>query len=160
MIRYLLQITTLFALASLLGLSCHAQAKSKKYVKELFAEVAEHQKLAAACERKTREYQMAKFGRVLPKISGHCWGDCPVSIPLPRYPREARQLRIWGQVRVETVVDENGRVIYARAVEVKPFLSRAAESAAHLARYTPRRTCDDKPIKFRWTITYNFILTR
>lgn len=146
-------------IACLFCLNCVAQVKSEKST-QLFDEVREDEKLVAECERKARDYQIVKFGRVLPKISGHCWDGCPTSIVLPYYPSEARRLRISGQVKVETIVDETGKVVYARAAEGQPIFRQAAERAASLSSYMPKKTCGNKPIKFRWTITYNFILNR
>ena len=151
------KLITFVFIANLFCLKCFAQVESKKLT-ELFAEIREDAKLVAECEQKAREYQLAQFGRVLPKISGHCWDGCPTRIVLPYYPREAKQLRISGQVKVETIVDESGDVIYARTVKGLPFLSQAAEQAARVSSYQPKKTCDDKLIKFRWTITYNFVL--
>jgi TonB family protein len=94
----------------------------------------------------------------MPKVSGHCWHGCATNIVLPYYSPEAKRLRISGQVKVETIVDESGKVIFAQTVKGQPFLSQAAEQAAYRSSYTPKKTCGDKPIKFRWTITYNFIL--
>ena len=147
-------------IAHLLCVSSLAQTNGKKFARELFAELREDEKLVAECEQKAREYQIANYGRVLPKISGECWDGCPTRVVRPYYASEARRLRISGQVKVETIVDETGRVIYARAVFGPPFLRRAAERAARASLYQPEKTCDDKPIKFRWTITYNFILDR
>ena len=144
-------------IAYLFCLNCVAQSRINKST-ELFAEVREDEKLVAECERKAREYQITKFGRILPKISGHCWDGCPTRIVLPFYPREAKRLGISGQVKVETIVDESGNVVYARVVKALPFLSQAAERAAYRSNYTAKKTCGDKPIKFRWVITYNFIL--
>lgn len=138
----------------LLAFTCLSQARISE--SKLFAELAEDEKRVAECEQKSRDYQIAKFGRVLPKISGHCWDGCATRIVLPYYPNEARRLRISGQVRVETVVNEDGKVIYAKVTKGKPFLSQVAFRAAYLSTYTPKKACDDKPIKFRWTIVYNF----
>ena len=146
-------------IAYLFCLNCAAQVRSNKPT-ELFAEVREGEKLVAECEQKAREYQVAKFGRVLPKISGHCWDGCPARIVSPYYPREAKRLGITGQVKVETIVGESGNVIYARVVKGLPFLSQAVEWAAYRSSYAPKRTCGAKPIKFRWMITYNFISNR
>jgi hypothetical protein len=157
---FLLRLLAPLMMSLLFCFGCPAQSKSKKYERELFAEVANHEKLVAECVRKTREYQIAKFGRVLPRISLYCLDGCPVLLVRPYYLREARRFRISGQVKVVAISDETGKVIYARAVDKRPFLSQIAERAAYLSRYTPKKTCDDKPIKFRWTITYNFVLTR
>ena len=135
-----------------------AQNKDKKFTQELFAELKEDEKLVAECQQKAREYQIANFGRVLPRVSGHCFDGCPVSVVKPYYSDEAKRLKIWGQVKVEAVVDETGKVIYARAVSGQSFLRQAAEQAARVSSYQPKKTCGDKPIKFRWTITYNFVL--
>lgn len=137
-------------------LSCSAQIKNTAFISELFGEVAEDEKIVAACQQKRREFQIAHFGKILPKISGHCFDGCPTSIVLPSYPREAKRLRISGQVTVETVVDENGKVVYAKVLRGNGFLKQAVLQAAYRSTYTPKKTCDNKPIKFRWTINCNF----
>jgi TonB family protein len=143
--------------AFLFYLPCSAQIKNKTYESELFTEVAEHERIVAECEQKRREYQLSKFGKVFPKISGHCLdGNCPTRILMPYYQRQAKQLNISGQVKVETIVDENGKVIYAKIIQGHPLLSEAARKAAYLSTYMPKKSCDNKPLKFRWTITYNF----
>lgn len=135
-----------------------SQTESDKFTQELFARIEEDEKLVAECKQKIREYQIANFGKVLPKISGHCWAGCPISIIKPFYSDEAKRLRISGKVKVEAIVDENGKVVYAKAISGHPFLKQTAERAAKASLYQPQRTCDNKPIKFRWTIIYNFIL--
>jgi TonB family protein len=159
MLHNLFKLIALAFFTCLFGLNCIAQVKRDRLA-ELFANLKEDEKLVAECEQKAREAQIAKFGRVQPKISGHCWDGCPTSIALPYYSREARQLGISGLVKIETIVDERGNVVYARVVKGLPFLSQAAEKAAYRSRYAPKKTCGDKPVKFRWMITYNFILNR
>ncbi|HEY3038742.1 MAG TPA: energy transducer TonB [Pyrinomonadaceae bacterium] len=159
MANYVFKTIILFFIGCSSCLNCAGQIKGDK-LRSLLAEVREDKKLVAACEQKAREYQIAKFGRALPKLSGHCWDGCPTSIVLPYYPREARRLGISGQVKVETIVGENGKVVYARVIKGLPFLSQAAERAASHSSYTPQKTCGDKSIKFRWTITYNFYFNR
>src|SRR2546423_112698 len=128
MIHYLLRFTSLIILTLLCCLSCAAQAKSNKSAQELFAEVKEDEKAVLECVRKTRDYQIAKFGKVMPEVTGDfCFNGCPVSLVRPYYPREAKRLRMSGLVKVETIVDESGRVIYAKTLKGSPFLSRVAE---------------------------------
>ncbi len=143
--------------AHLFCLNCVAQVESGKFA-ELFDAVREDEKLVVQCEQKRREYQLSEFGRILPKISGHCWDGCPTNIVLPRYPNEAKRLKLSGKVIVETIVNEDGEVIYARTPNGQSIFSKAAEQAAYRSRYQPKKTCDNKAIKFRWTISYNFIL--
>ncbi len=159
MVHNLKKLFVFVFIAHLFCLVGFAQNKGKKFTQELFAELKEDEKLVAECQQKAREYQIANFGRVLPRVSGHCFDGCPTRVVLPYYSSQARQLRFSGVVRVETIVDETGKVVYARAVSGQPFLRQAAEQAARVSSYQPKKTCGDKPIKFRWTITYNFILS-
>lgn len=155
-----LKLIALLILTFLPCYSCAAQAQGRKSAQELLTEVEEDEKLAVECIRKLNEEQIAKFGKVLPSVSLCCSNGCPTQIVRPYYPSEARRAGISGLVKVETIVNENGHVIFARAVLRKPFLSQAAERAAYLSSYMPKKTCGDKPIKFRWTIIYYFILGR
>jgi TonB family protein len=158
MSRHLKKLIFFIFITHLFCLGGFAQTRNKQSTQELFAELREDEKLVAECERKVREYQITNYGRVLPKISGHCFDVCPIRLVLPYYPNEAKRLRISGQVKVEAIVDETGKVIYARAISGQPFLRQAAEQAARVSSYQPKKTCDDKPIKFRRTIIHNFIL--
>jgi hypothetical protein len=106
--------------------------------------------------RKGREDQMAKFGKIMPVPSGHCYlGECPISVPTPRY-TDGPGMVLPSQVKVETIVGEDGSVVYARVIKGHPLLRRYALEAAYKARHVPRIYCE-KPVKYRWTITYNFI---
>ncbi|GEM_PF-6774865 len=94
MAHILYKLVILFFFACLFSVYCVAQVKSNRLA-ELFAEVSEDEKLAAECVRKSRQEQITKFRRVLPVISGHCWGGCPLTVGLPYYPREAKQLKTY-----------------------------------------------------------------
>ena len=154
--HFLLRLTVSASFTALLSATCLGQTWTKESLANLFAAVAADERLVAECEDAQRKEQIKKFGNPLRKISGHCWEGCPVIVPKPHYPSEARRLRISGQVVVETVVDEKGNVIFAKAVKGKSFLRREALVAAYNSRYQPKITCGSKPIKFRWTIKYNF----
>jgi hypothetical protein len=130
-----------------------AQIKTDK----LFAELHEDERLVAECEQKIRAFQLSQFGRILPRINGHCEAGCPIIVPTPYYSPLARRLNITGQIKVEAIVDEEGNVTYARIIKGLPILNRFALVAAYKSRHTPKKTCDNKPIKFRWIITYNFL---
>ena len=149
---------TLGLVAQLFCVVVIAQTQSKNPTQELFTALREDEKLVAVCEQKQREEQIAEYGRVLPKVSGHCFDGCPTRIILPVYPNEAKRLNFSGQVKVEAIVDETGKVVYARAMTGKPLLRQVAVQAARDSSYQPKKACGNKPIKFRWLITYNFIL--
>ena len=57
--------------------------------------------------------------------------------PAPKYPEEAKRRGIAGEVLVEIIFDETGKVVYACAIKGQPLLSIAAEEAAMRAVFTP-----------------------
>ena len=80
-----------------------------------------------------------------------------VSKPAPPYPIIAKQAHIQGLVAVQIVIDEQGRVISARATSGNPLLQQAAVQAAYQARFTPT-LLSGQPVKVTGSITYNFVL--
>ena len=73
----------------------------------------------------------------------------------PRYPQTAVNVRVSGDVEVEVVVDESGRVVSARAVSGHPLLRSAAISAAREWVFSPT-TLGGVPVKVVGTITFKF----
>lgn len=80
------------------------------------------------------------------------------SLPQPAYPPLAKQMRIQGKVSVQVLIDEQGRVISATAVDGHAFLAPAAQKAALQARFRPT-LLSDQPVKVSGVITYDFKLT-
>jgi len=78
-----------------------------------------------------------------------------VSLPKPVYPEEAKRLKASGRVTVRVVVDENGKVISAKATDGPVPLREAAEAAARQAKFEPT-TKDGITVKVTGTLTYNF----
>jgi protein TonB len=66
-------------------------------------------------------------------------------------------MRIQGTVSVQVLIDEQGRVLSAKAVSGSPFLLIEAQKAAMQARFSPTRL-GDQPVKVSGVITYNFVL--
>lgn len=56
---------------------------------------------------------------------------------MPVYPASARQLRVQGEVLVEILIDESGRVVEARAIEGPQLLRQAAEESARRWTFKP-----------------------
>lgn len=77
--------------------------------------------------------------------------------PAPPYPPIAKQIKQQGTVAVQIVVDEQGRVVSAKAAAGPPLLLLAAERAAYQARFTPT-VLNGQPVKITGVITYNFVL--
>ncbi|HEX8557664.1 MAG TPA: energy transducer TonB [Pyrinomonadaceae bacterium] len=80
-----------------------------------------------------------------------------VDKPAPPYPPIAKAAGLQGAVAVQIVVDEQGRVISARATSGNPLLQQAAVQAAYRARFTPT-LLTGQPVKVTGSITYNFVL--
>ncbi len=77
--------------------------------------------------------------------------------PAPPYPPIAKAAGIAGPVGVQILVDEQGRVISAKATSGNPLLQNAAVQAAYKARFTPTML-GGQPVKVTGSITYNFVL--
>ena len=82
-----------------------------------------------------------------------------VSLPKPVYPPIARAAGIQGMVSVQVLIDENGRVVSAKAIDGSPTLRPEAQRAAMQARFSPT-TLGGQPVRVSGVITYNFILGR
>lgn len=90
-------------------------------------------------------------------VSGGVLNGKAVNLPKPQYPPGARNLRASGVVTVEVLLDEEGKVVSARAVDGSPFLRQAAVNAARLARFSPT-ILSGQPVKVAGVITYKFNL--
>jgi TonB family protein len=78
-----------------------------------------------------------------------------ISLPKPVYTEEAKRQKASGRVTVRVVVDENGKVISAKAMNGPAVLREAAEAAARQAVFTPT-TQDGITVKITGTLTYDF----
>lgn len=116
-----------------------------------------------------QDYQ-AKFGWLDPKTSavavrpirgefrngmihaGRLNGSA-TKFPRPVYPDHAK---ISGEVKVDVVIDEGGKVISATAVSGHPLLRAASVAAALQAQFPPTLHAG-KPVKVSGFITYTFV---
>jgi len=89
-------------------------------------------------------------------ISGGVVNGKATSLPKPPYPAAARAVRASGAVSVQVLIDEDGRVVSANAVNGHPLLRQAAEQAARSARFSPT-ALSGQPVKVSGIITYNFV---
>jgi protein TonB len=78
-------------------------------------------------------------------------------LPVANYPLMARQIRVQGTVIVQVMIDEDGRVVSAKANSGHPLLVPEAVKAAMRARFSPTMIGDQK-VKVSGVITYNFVL--
>jgi TonB family protein len=73
------------------------------------------------------------------------------------YPPIAKQMKASGDVQVAITIDENGRVIEAKATSGHPALRSAAEEAAKKWVFRPA-SLDGKPMRQRDILTFTFNL--
>jgi protein TonB len=90
-----------------------------------------------------------------PTISGGVVTGKVLSLPKPVYPREAVTRGVFGKVVIEVTVDEQGRVIDARALSGIQLLRTSAIDAARLARFGPT-LLSGQPVKATRIISYDF----
>jgi TonB family protein len=82
-----------------------------------------------------------------------------IEFPVPGYPNEARKSRASGQVSVQVIVGEDGKVISAKALEGPEVLYEAATKAALKARFSKTRA-GGRPIQVTGVLIYNFVYGR
>src|SRR6266566_7689998 len=70
-------------------------------------------------------------------IEGGVLNSKALDLPKPTYSEEAKRLRVSGTVTVRVVIDENGKVISALAIDGPAPLRQAAEEAARKAVFNP-----------------------
>ncbi|MFN2455686.1 MAG: energy transducer TonB [Pyrinomonadaceae bacterium] len=114
----------------------------------------------AVAKTVSEEPPAAAPARLMPKplmkpISGGVLNGSAISLPAPVYPETARRVRAGGTVSVEVVIDEQGKVISARATSGSQMLQQSAIQAARQARFAPTKL-SGQPVKVAGIITYNF----
>jgi Gram-negative bacterial TonB protein C-terminal len=89
-------------------------------------------------------------------VSGGVLNGKAESLPKPPYPPAARAVRASGAVSVQVLIDENGEVFSAQAVQGHPLLRAASTFAACGAKFMPTRL-EGSPVKVSGIITYNYV---
>ena len=77
----------------------------------------------------------------------------------PKYPEEAKKNKIQGMVKVDALIDKEGSVIEAKAVESPdPSLAQAAIDAVRQWKFKPATNKKGEPVQVKTTVTVNFRL--
>jgi TonB family protein len=90
------------------------------------------------------------------KIEGGVLNGKALSLPRPAYPAIARPAHASGPVRVQVLIDEQGFVVAAHAVDGHPLLQAACVAAARQARFSPT-LLEGEPVKVTGVIQYYFV---
>jgi protein TonB len=77
----------------------------------------------------------------------------------PEYPILARRARIQGEVRIDAIIDTNGRVVEMKVLSGHPLLAAAALAAVQQWIYEPTYL-NDVPVAVQLEVTVNFTLTQ
>lgn len=90
------------------------------------------------------------------KIEGGVLNGKALSLPPPAYPPVARAAHASGTVTVQVLIDEEGNVIAAHAVDGHPLLQSASVAAAQQARFSPT-LLEGEPVRVTGVIKYKFV---
>ena len=88
-------------------------------------------------------------------VTGGVLNGSALNLPAPVYPEAARRMRTSGVVEVEVVIDENGKVVSAKAISGPVIFRDNAVQAALRAKFTPSKL-SGQPVKVTGKIVYNF----
>ena len=89
------------------------------------------------------------------RVHGGILNGRAVKLVKPEYPAEAQKAGAVGEVKVQLVFDEDGKVIWARALSGHPLLRQVCEDAAWQSKFPPMRV-EGKPEKVSGVLVYNF----
>jgi TonB family protein len=79
-----------------------------------------------------------------------------ITLVHPAYPPLARAAHAQGEVKVQVIIDTDGKVIAAAAVSGHPLLYGVSVQAARDSVFTPTKL-EGKPVKVTGVIQYNFV---
>ena len=102
------------------------------------------------------EIDPATGKRVAKQINGGVLNGKATVLPKPDYPAEARANLESGPVKIQILIDEDGKVGRAGTVDGGTTLHYAAREAACAAKFTPT-TLSGRPVRVSGVLTYNFI---
>jgi TonB family protein len=101
------------------------------------------------------EDETPSAGSAAKPIEGGLLNSKALSLPQPQLSEEAKRLKESGKVTVRVVIDENGKVISAKAMNGPAVLREAAETAARQATFKPTIQ-DGITVKVAGDLIYEF----
>jgi len=90
------------------------------------------------------------------KVEGGVLNGKALALPQPAYPPLARAAHVSGTVTVQVIIDEQGNVSEAHAVDGHPLLQSVCVAAAREAKFSPTLS-EGEPVKVTGVIKYNFV---
>lgn len=89
------------------------------------------------------------------RVHGGVLNGRAIKLVKPSYPADAHNAGASGEVEVQIVFDEDGKVIWARAITGHPLLRAVCEDAAWQSTFPPMKV-EGKPEKVTGVLVYNF----
>jgi len=89
-------------------------------------------------------------------ITGGILNGKALALPQPAYPPLARAAHISGTVTVQVLIDEQGNVTSAHAVDGHPLLLAVCVAAAQQSKFSPT-LLEGEPVRVTGVIKYNFV---
>ena len=89
-------------------------------------------------------------------VDGGLLNSKAISLPKAIYTEEAKRVKASGKITVKVIVDENGKVIFAQALNGQAALREAAEAAARQAIFQPL-VQDGITVRVTGTLVYDFV---
>ncbi len=80
-----------------------------------------------------------------------------IDLKVPKYPKAAKAVNVYGQVTVAVLIGETGKVVWANAKKGHPLLRTAAETAALRSTFWTT-LLSGVPVRVNGVIVYNFTL--
>ncbi len=78
---------------------------------------------------------------------------------IPKYPEDAKKEKIQGAVKLDAIIDKEGKVLELKAVESPDErLTKAAMEAVKGWKFKPAMDSKGKPVQVKITLTVNFKL--
>ena len=91
------------------------------------------------------------------RVGGRVKAPNQLFAPPPQYPALARQAKVQGDVRLDAVIDEQGRVVELKVVSGHPLLLDSAIKAVSQWRYQPT-LLNDQAVSIQLIVTVQFRL--
>lgn len=111
---------------------------------------------ADAQTRKRNKSAKTKIVKKIPKtISAGVVNGRAIDLVVPKYPKSARTMNVYGVVDVQILIDETGTVISAEAISGHPLLRPTSVKAALESKFTPM-TLSGETVRVNGIIVYRF----
>ncbi|MDQ3634917.1 MAG: TonB family protein [Acidobacteriota bacterium] len=91
-----------------------------------------------------------------PTVSGGVVNGKAINLVTPVYSQAAKSMNISGKVTVQVLIDEDGNIVSAEAIDGNPLLRQSAVRAARASKFSPTLLSKQK-VKVSGVIIYNFI---